>query len=105
MQFDIGSAQFCPSVIGRSRLALASEQGRALLLGPYERADVVSDQYDQWRIEDAYLIGEVTFHAAAFLDMFKEYPPSQRPASFSIDQVRRNVDKVIEKSFQERGLE
>jgi integrase len=76
-----------------------------LRMDPFERADVVSNQYDQWRIENAYLMGEVTFHAAAFLDTFKEYPPSQRPASFSIDQVRRNVDKVIDKSFRDRGLE
>ena len=65
----------------------------------------MSDQYDDWRAKNAYLMGQVTFHAAAFLDTFKEYPPSQRPASFSIDQVRATVDKVIDKSFQDRGLE
>ena len=36
-----------------------------LRMDPYERADVVSNQYDQWRIENAYLMGWVTFHAAA----------------------------------------
>ena len=45
------------------------------------------------------------FHAANFLETFKEYPPSQRPASFSIDQSRKNVDKVIDESFKKRGLE
>lgn len=76
-----------------------------LRMDPYERADIVSDQYDQWRIENAYLMGEMTFHAAAFLETFKEYPPSQRPASFSIDQIRKSVDKVIDESFKKRGLE
>ncbi len=76
-----------------------------LRMDPYERADIVSNQYDQWRIENAYLHGEMIFRAAAFLETFKEYPPSQRPASFSIDQVRKNVDKVIDKSFQDRGIE
>jgi arylsulfatase len=76
-----------------------------LRMDPYERADIVSDQYDHWRVENAYLMGEVTFHAAAFLETFKDYPPSQRPASFSIDQVRRDVDKVIDQSFKARGLE
>jgi arylsulfatase len=76
-----------------------------LRMDPYERADVVGAKYDYWRTENAYLMGEVTFHAAAFLQSFKEYPPSQRPASFSIDQVRKDVDKVIDASFKARGLE
>ena len=76
-----------------------------LRMDPYERADVVSDQYDQWRVENTYLMGQMIFHAAAFLETFMEYPPSQRPASFSIDQIRRNVDKVIDESFKKRGIE
>jgi arylsulfatase A-like enzyme len=76
-----------------------------LRMDPYERADIVSNPYDKWRVENSYLHGELIFHAAAFLETFKEYPPSQRPASFSIDQVRKNVDKVIDKSFQDRGIE
>ena len=76
-----------------------------LRMDPYERADVVSDQYDQWRVENAYLMAQLTFHAAAFLETFKEYPPSQRPASFSIDQIRKGVDKVIDESFRKRGIE
>ena len=35
----------------------------------------------------------------------REYPPSQRPPSFSLDQVRKDVDKVIDQSFKARGLE
>ena len=58
-----------------------------LRMDPYERADIVSDQYDDWRVENAYLMGWMTLHAAAFLETFVEYPPSQPPASFTIDQV------------------
>jgi hypothetical protein len=47
----------------------------------------------------------MTFHAAAFLETFKQYAPSQRPASFSIDQIRADVDKVIDESFKKRGLQ
>jgi len=64
-----------------------------LRMDPYERADVVSDQYDQWRIENAYLMGEMTSHAAAFVETFVEYPPSQEPASFTIDQISRDVER------------
>ena len=76
-----------------------------LRMDPYERADIVSDQYDQWRVENTYLMGEMIFHAGIFLDTFKEYPPSQRPASFSIDRIRANVDRAIDESFKKRGIE
>jgi arylsulfatase len=67
-----------------------------LRMDPYERADVVSDRYDDWRIENAYLHGWLTFHAAAFLETFVEYPPSQPAASFTIDQVARDVERQIQ---------
>ncbi|HGY9625879.1 arylsulfatase [Pseudomonas juntendi] len=67
-----------------------------LRMDPYERADVVSDQYYDWVAKNDYLIFEGTRRAAAFLQTFVDYPPSQRPASFSIDQIRADVDKQIE---------
>ena len=33
--------------------------------------------------------------AAAFLETFVAYPPSQAPASFSLDQIRASVDERI----------
>jgi arylsulfatase len=33
---------------------------------------------------------------AAFLATFKEYPPAQRPASFSIDQITERLQKSLE---------
>ncbi|WP_417661313.1 arylsulfatase [Pseudomonas sp.] len=72
-----------------------------LRMDPYERADVVSDQYYDWMAKNDYLIFQGTRKAAAFLQTFVDYPPSQRPASFSIDQVRADVDKKIEAKMQE----
>ncbi len=66
-----------------------------LRMDPFERADVVSDQYDDWRITNAYLMGWMTMHAAEFLQTFVEYPPSQEPASFTIDQIARDVERKI----------
>ena len=66
-----------------------------LRMDPYERADVVSDQYDDWRVKNAYLMGWLTFHAADFLDTFIAYPPSQAPASFTIDQIEKEVERKI----------
>ena len=67
-----------------------------LRMDPYERADVVSDQYDDWRVKNAYLMGWMNLKAAAFLQTFKDYPPSQTPASFTIDQVQKDIDRQIE---------
>jgi arylsulfatase len=61
--------------------------------------------YDQWRVENAYMIAQAQIKAAAFLQTFADYPPSQRIASFSIDQIRHAVDKKIDESFKKRGLE
>jgi arylsulfatase A-like enzyme len=76
-----------------------------LRMDPYERADITSDQYNDWLVKNAYLTGIATLKASAFLETFIDYPPSQRPASFSIDQVRKKVDKAIEESFKKRGIE
>jgi arylsulfatase A-like enzyme len=67
-----------------------------LRMDPYERADVVSDQYDDWRVKNAYLMGWLNLKAAAFLQTFIEYPPSQAPASFTIDQVQQGINRQIE---------
>ena len=47
-----------------------------LRMDPYERADIVSDQYDDWFVKNAYLIFDVSIRATAFLETFVDYPPS-----------------------------
>jgi arylsulfatase len=59
---------------------------------------VVSDQYYDWTTKNVYLTGVAVMKSAKFLQTFVEYPPSQKPASFSIDQIRAAVDaKIAEK--------
>jgi arylsulfatase A-like enzyme len=58
-----------------------------LRMDPYERADIVSDQYYDWTMKNAYLAAYAVSKVAPFLATFKQYPPSQHPASFSIDQM------------------
>jgi len=73
-----------------------------LRMDPYERADIVSDQYYDWMTKNVYLNFIGTQKAAAFLETFVAYPPSQKPASFSIDQIRADVDRRIEALEKER---
>ena len=68
-----------------------------LRMDPMERADVVSDQYYDWQAKNAYLLQYGVWRVAPFLQTFKDYPPSQRPASFSIDQMVEGLMKSISK--------
>jgi arylsulfatase A-like enzyme len=66
---------------------------------PYERADITSNTYYDWFMGD----GAAPFIAsqaivAPFLATFKEFPPSQRPSSFSIDQLVEKMQKSLEVS-------
>jgi arylsulfatase len=58
---------------------------------PYERADITSNTYYDWFISQPYLIFAAQAETQKFLETFKEFPPRQRAASFSIDQA---VDKM-----------
>ncbi|MHC2439042.1 arylsulfatase [Bradyrhizobium sp. USDA 4451] len=74
-----------------------------LRMDPYERADIVSDQYDDWVVKNAYLISYLSGKAAGFLETFVEYPPSQEQASFSIDQISRDVEAKIKANAAKAG--
>jgi arylsulfatase A-like enzyme len=71
-----------------------------LRMDPFERADVVSDQYYDWFTRNAYLAQYGVWRVAPFLQTFKEYPPSQRSASFSIDQMVDALMKSMDKAAQ-----
>jgi arylsulfatase A-like enzyme len=74
-----------------------------LRMDPYERADIVSDQYSDWLVKNDYLLVKGQLKAAAFLETFVDYPPSQPPASFNIEGVRAQVDKVIAAALKKHG--
>jgi arylsulfatase len=54
---------------------------------PFERADHESIGYARWRIDRLYVLVPAQTYVGQFLATFKDYPPRQKPASFSIDQV------------------
>ena len=71
-----------------------------LRMDPYEHAPISGDGYDAWRAENVYVVFEGTRRAAEFLQTFIQYPPSQTPASFSVDQIEDAVKKKIEQMQQ-----
>ena len=54
---------------------------------PFEQADHISIGYDLWRIERVFALVPAQAFVGAFLGTFRDYPPRQKPGSFSIDQV------------------
>lgn len=62
---------------------------------PYERADITSNTYWDWVSDHAYLVGPASVEVGKFLETFKEFPPAQRPDSFSIDQVQEDINKAL----------
>jgi len=54
---------------------------------PYERAYRTSNTYYDWLIDRVFFLVPAQGYVANFLKTFQEYPPRQKPASFSIDQV------------------
>ena len=54
---------------------------------PYERAQITSNTYYDWMIDRAYLLVPAQAYVGGFLATFKDYPPRQKAASFSLDKV------------------
>ncbi|HYV13704.1 MAG TPA: arylsulfatase [Pyrinomonadaceae bacterium] len=55
---------------------------------PFERATEDADLfYAKWKADRAFLLVPAQAIVAEFLQTFKEFPPRQKPASFSIDQA------------------
>ncbi|PWT92503.1 MAG: arylsulfatase [Blastocatellia bacterium] len=55
---------------------------------PFERATEDADMfYAKWKADHAFLLVPAQALVAEFLETFKEFPPRQKPASFSIDQA------------------
>ncbi len=59
---------------------------------PYERADITSNTYWDWIFDHVYLFLAAQKYAAEFLATFQEYPPRQKAASFTIDQVIEKLE-------------
>jgi arylsulfatase len=69
-----------------------------LRLDPYERADITSNTYWDWYIDHAFLMLPAQKLVGQFLATFKEFPPRQKAASFTIDQVLENLQQGYQKA-------
>jgi arylsulfatase len=54
---------------------------------PFERAEAIASGYDKWRIDRTYLLVPAQEYVTKYIATFKDFPPSQKVGSFSLDQV------------------
>ena len=62
---------------------------------PFERADTVSNAYWDWYIDHVFLVVPAQAIVGEFLQTFLEFPPRQKAASFTIDQVQARLEAAI----------
>lgn len=58
---------------------------------PYEFATITSNTYYDWLLDHAFMLVPAQDIVGEFLMTFKEYPPRQKAASFSLDQVMEKL--------------
>jgi arylsulfatase len=62
---------------------------------PFERADVTSNTYYDWFIDNVYIALAAQFVIGEFLETFREFPPRQKAASFTIDQAMEKLEAAL----------
>ena len=66
-----------------------------LMSDPFEYAWDASVSYENWLAARAFLLLPAVDKVARYMATYKEFPPRQRAASFSIDQVMEKVNASI----------
>jgi arylsulfatase len=58
---------------------------------PFERADFNSSAYWAWMVDHVFMMYEMQALVAGQIEDFAKFPPRQKPASFNLDEVLRQV--------------
>lgn len=62
---------------------------------PYERADITSNTYYEWVLHHAYMIYAAQMIAGQFAATFRDFPPVQKPGSFTIDSALAKMSEAV----------
>jgi arylsulfatase len=69
----------------------ASRSSSTCARTPFETADHEGVDYERWRVEHLFVMVPAQEYVGKFLATFKEFPPSQKPGSFSIDRALESL--------------
>ncbi len=64
-----------------------------LRMDPFERAQDESMLFDKWGIDRVFVLVPAQAFVGNFLRTFQEYPPRQKPGSFSLDRVLEELQQ------------
>jgi arylsulfatase len=75
------------------------EQLRMPMIGnlrtdPFERAHHEAIGYGQWQFEHMFMFAPAGYYVGRWLQSFREFPPRQKPGSFSLDRVMEAITKA-----------
>ena len=59
---------------------------------PFEIGDVEGMDWNRWWVEHIFLLVPAQQYVGQFIGTFREFPPSQKPGSFSLDNVLRALE-------------
>ena len=62
---------------------------------PFERADTTSNTYWDWYIDRIFLAVPAQTIVGGFLQTFLQFPPRQKAATFTIDQVQAKIEAAF----------
>ena len=60
---------------------------------PFERATITSNTYYDWELDHAFMLMPAQALVGQFLATFKDYPPRQKAASFTIQQILEKMSQ------------
>ena len=61
---------------------------------PFEEADHIAMDYGHWRTDRAFVFVPAQEYVSKYIATFKEFPPSQKVGSFSLDQVLEKLQNA-----------
>jgi hypothetical protein len=64
-----------------------------LRIDPYERASDTSNTYYDWLLDHAFMLVPAQKYVAQFIGTFKDYPPRQKAASFTVGEALEKLSK------------
>jgi len=61
---------------------------------PFEKAQHESEYYRDWQVRRVFLLVPAQAYVAKWISSFKDFPPREKPASFSVDEVMKKLENT-----------
>ncbi len=65
-----------------------------LRMDPFERAHHEGIGYPRWQFDHMYMFAPAGFYVGQWLQSFRDFPPRQKPGSFSLDRVMEAITRA-----------